>query len=144
MATTLDHAYHQLPDHAAALYRLIGLHPVPEISAEVASAAFQDDPLSALEALLEAGLVSELPPAGGGQDRYRMLAAVHGHAAAQAAQHETERSRTAAMRRMCDSYVLSAAAARVRDSSPTGPPRSPRPTPSPTRRSPGLGRRSTG
>ncbi|GAB2884002.1 hypothetical protein [Streptomyces mayteni] len=113
MPTHLDRGYQRLSAPAARLYRLMGLHPVPELSSDVTAAALGATSHHALEELLAADLVSELPAASGGQDRYGMLAAVHGHAAGLAEQHESQPARSAAFQRICDSYVLSAAAARA-------------------------------
>ncbi|WP_104476806.1 tetratricopeptide repeat protein [Actinokineospora auranticolor] len=102
-------SYQALSAPAARLYRLVGLHPGADFTLGVAAAAVGDSPGHAqawLDELMEANLVDE-PLA----DRYRFHDLIRLHAADRARAEEGERASAAAVRRMADWYLHSAAAA---------------------------------
>ncbi|MER6088359.1 ATP-binding protein [Streptomyces bluensis] len=111
----LDLSYRGLPDEAARLYRLLGVHPGTEFGSGAAAALLagdagdagtgteQSDPGDLLDVLHDANLVTDV-----GEDRYRFHDLVRLHAAARAAQDETAGARAAAVRRLADSYLATA------------------------------------
>jgi DNA-binding SARP family transcriptional activator/tetratricopeptide (TPR) repeat protein len=132
VAAALDLSYQDLSDAQRYVYRLLGLHPGPDID-PYAAAALIDTTLPevgrALEQLLEAHLLLE-PVAG----RYRFHDLTRAHAVHTAMQDETEHGRRAALDRLLDYYrhtasvAMDAAYPYERDRRPQVPPaRTPRP-----------------
>ncbi|MGA5703317.1 ATP-binding protein [Peterkaempfera bronchialis] len=105
---TLDLSYRGLPDHAALLYRRLGLHPGTDFRSGVATAVLagsgpgDGDATASLDLLIDASLLSDE-----GGDRYRFHDLVRLHAAAQAEQ-DTPDVRAAALRRILDHYLATA------------------------------------
>ena len=103
---------HALTDAAAGLFRLLGLHPGPDLTL-AAAASLAGIPLNqARELVIElvrASLLSELTP---GRYSYHDLLRVFGAELAHSV--DTEAARRAAMRRMLDHYLHSAHAAALR------------------------------
>ncbi|BBC33884.1 putative regulator protein [Streptomyces graminofaciens] len=120
----LDLSYRGLPETAAQLYRLLGVHPGREFGSAVAAAVLgrgsaADGPGSAadgpgsgavlpdversLENLYDANLLIDV-----GEDRYRFHDLVRLHATEKAAQDESEAGRAAAFRRIADHYLATA------------------------------------
>jgi tetratricopeptide (TPR) repeat protein len=114
----LDLSYHGLSEPARRLYRLLGLHPGPQFGEGVARAVFGGPPGAAgaeghditdlLDRLLDANLLSDP-----GEDRYRFHDLVRLHAAGRAEEEEPELARAAAVDRVLDYYLASAASAEL-------------------------------
>ncbi|MVO86348.1 regulator [Streptomyces sp. p1417] len=122
----LDQTYQELPEGAARLYRLLGLHPGTEFGDAVAIAVLARpgpgdaasapapaaespaaaDALASLDLLHDANLLTDTD-----EDRHRLHDLVRLHAAAKAAQDEPPRERAAALRRIADHYLATATAA---------------------------------
>ncbi|WP_044364198.1 ATP-binding protein [Streptomyces natalensis] len=112
----LDLTYQALPDAAARLYRLLGLHPGPEFGSAVAAAVLacgtepphtaHDAAAGLLDALYDWNLLLDT-----GEDRYRFHDLVRLHAAAKAQETDAPEDRTAALRRIADHYLATAMAA---------------------------------
>jgi tetratricopeptide (TPR) repeat protein len=102
---TLDVSYRSLPDPAARLYRLLGLHPGREFDSSAAAALCAPDGAAAthLDVLHDASLLVEAP---GERSRFHDL--VRLHAAAKAEEDEPAHERAAAVRRIADHYLASA------------------------------------
>ncbi|MBB5867844.1 DNA-binding SARP family transcriptional activator/Tfp pilus assembly protein PilF [Allocatelliglobosispora scoriae] len=105
-------SYHALTASAARLFRLLGLHAGPDISAPAAAS------LAALTAARARTLLAELVRAGLATEhttgRYAMHDLLRVYAAECAARFEPTRARRAATVRMLDHYLHSAAAADLR------------------------------
>ncbi|MEH0634317.1 NB-ARC domain-containing protein [Streptomyces bottropensis] len=124
----LDLSYRGLPETAARLYRLLGVHPGREFEGTVAAAVLAGVPTAdrtesgdasgppgggsaarhsgaehALENLYDAHLLIDA-----GEDRYRFHDLVRLHAVEKAAQDESEAARAAAFRRVADHYLATA------------------------------------
>ena len=105
----LDVSYNGLPEDQARLYRLVGLHPGDDFTAEVAGAAAGVDPGEAadlLDALAGAYLIEEE-----GEDRYRFHDLLRLHARAKAMEVESPEARLAAETRVARWFLRAAAAA---------------------------------
>ncbi|WP_407286236.1 ATP-binding protein [Streptomyces sp. BP-8] len=119
----LDLSYEGLPSAAARLYRLLGLHPGREFGSAVARAVLAGsgaleprpgpepapcpEPADApelLDVLHDGNLLIDV-----GEDRYRFHDLVRLHAAAKACEEETPAERTAALRRIAEHYLATAA-----------------------------------
>jgi tetratricopeptide (TPR) repeat protein len=102
-------SYQHLPAEAARIFRLAGLHPGPDFD-PYAAAALADTTLdqarATLELLTRAHLVQ---PTGGG--RYGLHDLLHVYAIRQADSEDTDDRRRAALRRLFDYYLATAAAA---------------------------------
>jgi transcriptional regulator with XRE-family HTH domain/tetratricopeptide (TPR) repeat protein len=101
-------SYETLAPASRRMFRLLGLHPGPEISAEAAASLAgvpRDEAALLLADLTESSLVS----ASGG--RFGLHDLVRGYAAELADAYESEAGRHAAIRRMLDHYLTTAAAA---------------------------------
>jgi tetratricopeptide (TPR) repeat protein len=102
-------SYRQLTPAAARLFRLIGLHPGPDIGAATA-ASLAGSPLPEVRRLLaelaEVHLLSEHAPA-----RYTFHDLLRAYAAELADAHDAEPERRIALNRMLDHYLHSAFAA---------------------------------
>jgi tetratricopeptide (TPR) repeat protein/transcriptional regulator with XRE-family HTH domain len=102
-------SYRQLSTTAARVFRLLGIHPGPEVSAlAVASlAGLSSQPaLATLRELASVGLIAEPSPG-----RYTLHDLLRAYAADQAQEHDTDAERRAAAHRMLDHYLHTAAAA---------------------------------
>ena len=107
-------SYNALGTHAARLFRLLGLHPGPEISVP-AAASLADVPVSELRPVLaeltRAHLIVERGPG-----RYTLHDLLRAYAAEQAHRLESDEQRNAAIHRALDHYLHTAhAAARLLD-----------------------------
>jgi transcriptional regulator with XRE-family HTH domain/tetratricopeptide (TPR) repeat protein len=102
-------SYHQLSDAAARMFRLIGLHPGPDITAPAAaSLAATGGPAARrlLRDLVDAQLIAEHVPG-----RYAFHDLLRAYAAEQASERDSEHDRVAAVGRFLDHYVHTAYAA---------------------------------
>ena len=102
-------SYHALSREAARVFRLLGLHPGPDISLEATASltALELDPTRrALDALTAAYLISEHAPG-----RYTFHDLLRAYAAEQARAHETDAEQQDARRRVFDYYLHTARAA---------------------------------
>ncbi|GAA1985979.1 ATP-binding protein [Amycolatopsis minnesotensis] len=107
--TVFSWSYRALPEDAARLFRLLGLHVGPEFSGGAAAALLGEPPRAAgrlLTQLSSVHLIAEC-----GQDRFRFHDLVRLYAREQAAARETAESREGAIRRVVTWYLRSAAAA---------------------------------
>jgi len=133
-----DLSYRTVADSARRLFRLLGLVPGPDITAE-ASAALGDVPVPAavrdLDALTAAHLVDQHVPG-----RYRLHDLLRRYAAERAAEEESDSERGAAEHRLIDWYVgeAHAAAAQVHPHSLRLPPSTGRHRPAPRDNAAGL------
>lgn len=112
-------SYRALSVAAARLFRLLGLHPGPDISVAAAASLVGAAPGAVRPALMElcrGNLVTEHSP---GRFAYHDLLRVY--AGELARRHETEPQRLAAMSRLCDHYLHSALAAASRQLLSQGP-----------------------
>jgi DNA-binding SARP family transcriptional activator len=103
-------SYQTLDGSAALLFRLLGLHPGPDISAAAAaslSGLAPDEARSALNALVRAHLIAEPIPS-----HYALHDLLRAYAVELASGHATEEQRHQAKRRMFDHYLHSAHRAR--------------------------------
>jgi DNA-binding SARP family transcriptional activator len=99
-------SYRTVSDRAARLFRLIGLHPGPDISAPAAASLAGtgvDETRTLLAELVRAHLLGESTPG-----RYGCHDLLRAYAAEQAGTQDDERTRRAALYRMLDHYVHTA------------------------------------
>jgi tetratricopeptide (TPR) repeat protein/transcriptional regulator with XRE-family HTH domain len=118
-------SYQQLSPAAARMFRLLGLHPGPDISAHTAASLAGVPPAhtqAALRELADVSLTSERVPG-----RHALHDLLRAYAADQARDCDTARDRRAAVCRMLDHYLHTASsAARFLDQAEdTLPPRAP-------------------
>jgi tetratricopeptide (TPR) repeat protein len=110
----LSWSYDQLDPAAARLFRLLGIHPGPDISLPAAASLAGLDrrqARSAMAALAQAGLVAEYPP-----DRFTFHDLLRAYAQQLAMEEEPADYRRAALRRVLDHYLHTAClAARLLD-----------------------------
>jgi tetratricopeptide (TPR) repeat protein len=109
--TVFAWSYRALPEPAARLFRLLGLHPGPEFGLAAAAAlASMSIPRSRqlLDTLTGAHLLEQTAP-----DRYEFHDLLRAYATDQARQEETPEQRTAALRRVLDWYLHTADAAQT-------------------------------
>jgi tetratricopeptide (TPR) repeat protein len=102
-----DMSYQALSDQAARLYRLMGLHPGPDFGLDVVAAVMETPVLEAetlVEELLNANMLDE-PRTG----RCRFHDLIRLHAREKAEEQDPVQRREAAVRRMLDWYLQSAA-----------------------------------
>jgi tetratricopeptide (TPR) repeat protein/transcriptional regulator with XRE-family HTH domain len=107
--TVFSWSYRQLTDGAARLFRLLGLHPGPDISVPAAASLAAVDAAGArrrLGELARAHLLAEHAPG-----RYAFHDLLRAYAAARAADTDTEPDRHAATGRLLDHYLHTAARA---------------------------------
>jgi tetratricopeptide (TPR) repeat protein len=107
--TVFSWSYRQVSDTAAQVFRLIGLHPGPDLTAQAAASLAARPPGQARQALAEltrAHLVSEHAPG-----RYTCHDLLRAYAAEQATSIETAASGRAAVHRVLDHYLHTAFAA---------------------------------
>lgn len=99
-------SYSQLGSQAARLFRLLGLHPGPDISLPAAAslaALTEDDARNTLGELAQAHMINEHAP-----DRFALHDLLSTYAAELADQHETEADQEAAKLRVLDHYLHTA------------------------------------
>jgi DNA-binding SARP family transcriptional activator len=99
-------SYQQLPPHAARAFRLLGLHPGPDITGPAAASLTGQPPRQAqdsLHQLVEAHLLTQDQPG-----RYTVHDLLRCYAQQQADQYETPASRRAARHRLLDHYLQTA------------------------------------
>lgn len=115
----LSCSYQYLSAPAARMFRLLGLHPGPDISA-AAAASLAAVPVTTatrlLNELCRAHLISERAA-----DRYTFHDLLRTYAAEQAHQHDSEDERRPALDRMLDHYVHTAHAAALLQEPPRDP-----------------------
>ena len=102
-------SYQTLTPTTARLFRLLGMHPGPDISLPAAAslAALDPDPTRhALDELIRAHLITEHSPG-----RYSLHDLLRAYAADQAHLHDNDAERTAALRRVIDFYTRTACGA---------------------------------
>jgi len=109
LRTVFSWSYHALTDDAARLFRLLGLHPGPDLSAAAAAGLAGTDatrlrPL--LAELTRTNMLNEHTP-----DRYALHDLLRAYANELAHTHDTEPNRRAAILRMLDHYLHTAYAA---------------------------------
>lgn len=100
--TAFSSSYQHLAQAPARLFRLLGIHPGPDITAPAAAALLgtgHDDARAALEALAMANLATEHVPG-----RYRLHDLLRAHAAELATGREPQAERSAAIQRVLDHY----------------------------------------
>ncbi|MFC4561784.1 ATP-binding protein [Nocardiopsis mangrovi] len=105
----LDLSYQALPDDAARLYRLLGLHPGPRLGVDAAAAlidADEDDADEGLDRLVRASMLED---DGTGGYSFHDLVRIHAHD--RAADEEDAQERDAALDRLVDHYLRTAMAA---------------------------------
>ncbi|MQA86647.1 MAG: tetratricopeptide repeat protein [Streptosporangiales bacterium] len=109
VTAAIDVSYRQLDSGQRRMYRLVGLHPGADIDT-YAAAAMADAPLRRavrlLDDLADAHLLQEPTPG-----RYQFHDLIRAHASAAGADEETESDRRAAVTRLLDHYVHTAATA---------------------------------
>jgi DNA-binding SARP family transcriptional activator len=109
LRTVFSWSYQALPAGTARMFRLLGLHPGPDISTPAAAALAATSTAEAqrlLEALVGAHLLEEAPA-----DRYRFHDLLRAYAAERAATDESPADRAAAHRRVLTWYLHTADAA---------------------------------
>jgi tetratricopeptide (TPR) repeat protein len=102
-------SYRQLSTDVARMFRLLGLHPGPDISVPAAASLARADQPAArrmLRELARANLIAEHVPG-----RYAFHDLLHAYAAAQARDTDTEPERDAAVGRVLDHYLHSVGSA---------------------------------
>jgi DNA-binding SARP family transcriptional activator len=102
-------SYHQLSDEAARMFRLLGLHPGPDISVPAAAslaAITEPDARRLLGELARVHLIAEHRPG-----RYAFHDLLRAYAADQARAHDSQDDRDAAVGRVLDHYLHTAARA---------------------------------
>jgi DNA-binding SARP family transcriptional activator/tetratricopeptide (TPR) repeat protein len=123
----LSWSYDQLSEPAARMFRLLGLHPGPDISLS-AAASLAGVPRAgagaAMRELTRTHMVAEYTPA-----RFAFHDLLRAYAADQSERHDSEEERQAAVRRVLDHYLHTAMAATMRFSPHRSPLRLPEPLP---------------
>ncbi|UTP34187.1 ATP-binding protein [Streptomyces rapamycinicus] len=107
--TVFAWSYRTLPPPAARLFRLLGLHPGPDISVHAAAALTEQEPRqthSLLDLLAGAHLIESI-----GADRYQFHDLLRAYATDQAHQEETLEGQHAAFHRLASWYLYTADAA---------------------------------
>jgi len=112
VGAVLSWSYQQLPtDETARMFRLLGLHPGPDISVPAAASLAATDQATArrlLRELTRAHLITEHVPG-----RYAFHDLLRAYAAAQAGEYDSETERRAAVGRVLDHYLHTAHAAAI-------------------------------
>ncbi|MGC5013376.1 AfsR/SARP family transcriptional regulator [Streptosporangium sp. DT93] len=109
ITATMDLSYHHLSPGRQGMYRLLGLHPGPDIEPHAAAALAGTTLKHAghlLDDLVDAHLLQEPLPG-----RYRFHDLVRTHATATVADEDTEADRHTALTRLFDHYIRAASAA---------------------------------
>jgi len=107
--TVFAWSYRALPEQAARLFRMLGLHPGPEFGLHAAAALAALSPSRArqlLDSLVGAHLLEQTAP-----DRYQFHDLLRAYAADQAQREEPSEEREAALRRVLEWYLHTADAA---------------------------------
>ncbi|MER6128272.1 tetratricopeptide repeat protein [Streptomyces sp. NPDC001795] len=107
--TVFAWSYRALPDQAARLFRLLGLHPGPEFGLEAAAAltgATTSRARQLLDSLVGAHLLEQTAP-----DRYQFHDLLRAYSIDQAQHEEPPEERRAALRRVLEWYLVTADAA---------------------------------
>jgi DNA-binding SARP family transcriptional activator len=123
----LSWSYDQLPPTAARMFRLLGLHPGPDISLSAAASLAgmaRAEAGSVLRELTRTHMVAEHMPA-----RFAFHDLLRAYAVDQAERHDTAYERRAAVHRVLDHYLHTAMAVSVRFSPHRAPLRLPAPQP---------------
>lgn len=107
--TVLSWSYRQLDAEHARLFRLLAIHPGPDISVPAAASLAHRPRPEAQRMLVELEAMNMLEPRGPG--RYRLHSLLRAFADEQGAVHESAEDRCAAYRRLVDCYLLTAIAA---------------------------------
>ncbi|RKN05260.1 tetratricopeptide repeat protein [Streptomyces radicis] len=110
--TVFAWSYRALPAKAARVFRLLGLHPGPEIGLEAAAALAGQSPRATrqvLDVLVGAHLLEQTAP-----DRYEFHDLLRAYAADQAQREEASEGREGALRRVLDWYARGADAVQRR------------------------------
>ena len=105
-------SYEKLSDRAARMFRLLGVHPGPDISAAAAASLAGLSPAVARAALTELARASLLTEDAAG--RFGCHELLRAYAAERAAADEGSRERAAARRRLLDHYLRTASAGSTR------------------------------
>ncbi|MFE2041323.1 ATP-binding protein [Streptomyces sp. NPDC059477] len=98
-----DYSYEGLAPDTARAYRLLGLHPGPDISLEAAAAAVRlpaDDTATLLERLVDASVLET-----GDDDRYRFHDLIRLHARQRAEAEDSDSDRADVIRRLLEHYL---------------------------------------
>jgi DNA-binding SARP family transcriptional activator len=109
LGTVFDCSYRDVDPYARRVYRCLGLHPAGVVTVDAVAAAADlpnGEAAAALERLVDANLV-ESPAA----HRYRLHDLLRAYAADRAAAELDEPERTSTLRRLCDWYLYTTAAA---------------------------------
>ncbi|MGV9772315.1 AfsR/SARP family transcriptional regulator [Streptosporangium sp. NPDC003464] len=109
ITATMDLSYHHLSPGRQGMYRLLGLHPGPDIERHAAAALAGTTPQHAghlLDDLVDAHLLQEPVPG-----RYRFHDLVRTHATATLADEDADADRRTALMRLFDHYIRTASAA---------------------------------
>lgn len=109
--TVFAWSYRALPDQAARLFRLLGLHPGPEFGLQAAAALAgltAGRTRQLLDSLVGAHLVEQIAP-----DRYQFHDLLRAYATDQAQHEEPLKEREAALHRVLDWYLHTADAAQT-------------------------------
>jgi DNA-binding SARP family transcriptional activator/tetratricopeptide (TPR) repeat protein len=104
--TVLSWSYRQLDEEHARLFRLLAVHPGPDISVPAAASLADRPRAEAQRMLVELEAMNMLEPRGPG--RYRLHSLLRAFAGEQSVLREKPEQRCAAYRRLVDSYLLSA------------------------------------
>jgi DNA-binding SARP family transcriptional activator/tetratricopeptide (TPR) repeat protein len=111
VAAVFSWSIRHLPADAARLFRLLGLHPGPDLDRHAAAALAGTDPAGATRGLATLVRAHLVHPTGGG--RYGMHDLLRAYAVELAEADEPEAGRRAARRRLLDHYLHTAHAAAV-------------------------------
>ncbi|WP_405149968.1 NB-ARC domain-containing protein [Sphaerisporangium sp. NBC_01403] len=109
VTATMDLSYHHLSPGRQGMYRLLGLHPGPDIERHAAAALAGTTPQHAsrlLDDLVDAHLLHEPVPG-----RYCFHDLLRAHATATLADEDTDADRRTALTRLFDHYIHTASAA---------------------------------
>jgi tetratricopeptide (TPR) repeat protein len=110
VAGVFSWSYRHLPENAARLFRLLGLHPAQDWDPYAAAALTGTDSLAPARRLLAVLARAHLiQPAGAG--RHQMHDLLRAYAARQATAHDTDNERQDALTRLFDYYLAASAAA---------------------------------
>lgn len=107
--TVLSWSYRQLDGEHARLFRLLAVHPGPDISVAAAASLAGRPRAETRRMLVELEAMNMLEPRGSG--RYRLHSLLRAFADEQGMLHDPASDRSAAYQRLVDSYLLSAIAA---------------------------------
>jgi tetratricopeptide (TPR) repeat protein/transcriptional regulator with XRE-family HTH domain len=127
VAGVFSWSYRHLPEDAARMFRMLGLHPSQDWDSYAAAALTATGSLAQAARLLSVlGRAHLIQPAGPG--RYQMHDLLRAYAARQAASHDSEEARQAALTGLFD-YYLAASGAAMACLEPADPYRRPAPPP---------------